>query len=363
MAVQNIIDPRSALPKYHQLKHYLLREIESGTLKPGDKIATESEFTQRCNVSRCTVRQAITELVRNGDLCRRHGVGTFVAEARYGDFGERGVFAKSPSVALSLYEMNYIVDPVFAIQAKAIGEELEERGYCLCLTSTRADMIDNSQGVIILDMAVPDSKIAEVAERVPVVVIDREADYPNAASVRADNRGGAIAAMDYLVSLGHRSIVFFVESLAFPRSQQMLSGFEDAMRKHELLAERCPVEELVSDDAGNMALQAINVINRVSPTAFLFSQDKYAVTAINVLRGIGLDVPGSISVMGFNDEPLASLLSPLLTTIKVPLAELGKEACRSLLASMRGRKVEPKVLKTELLVRQSTSSILLKTQS
>ncbi len=77
-----MLDTRSPLPLYYQLKAYIQEQITSGVWKPGERIPSESEIGDEFNISRTTTRQAIGELVNEGFLNRKHGVGTFVALPR-----------------------------------------------------------------------------------------------------------------------------------------------------------------------------------------------------------------------------------------------------------------------------------------
>ncbi len=77
----NIIDPNNPVPKYLQISNWLKEEISSGKFKEGDKLPSEAELTQMCDVSRATLRQAISSLVDNGLLIKKKGLGTFVKSA------------------------------------------------------------------------------------------------------------------------------------------------------------------------------------------------------------------------------------------------------------------------------------------
>ncbi len=77
-----MLDTKSPLPLYYQLKTYIQEKVASGSWKPGDRIPSESEIGEEFNISRTTTRQAIGELVNEGILNRKHGVGTFVALPR-----------------------------------------------------------------------------------------------------------------------------------------------------------------------------------------------------------------------------------------------------------------------------------------
>lgn len=76
------IDKQSPLPIYYQIEAYLKQQIDNGTLKPGDVLPSEREFSEQFNVSRMTVRQAIMNLVNSGYLNRQKGRGTFVASQK-----------------------------------------------------------------------------------------------------------------------------------------------------------------------------------------------------------------------------------------------------------------------------------------
>ena len=122
---EHVIDKTSPVPYYHQLKLFIVGQIESGRLIPQQRLSSESEFCERYNISRTVVRQAIKELKNDGFLTTEKGRGTFVAKPRiieglaqslagfYEDLEKRGyrvtsgiigneVSTASPSVAMAL---------------------------------------------------------------------------------------------------------------------------------------------------------------------------------------------------------------------------------------------------------------------
>ena len=117
------------------------------------------------------------------------------------------------------------------------------------------------------------------------------------------------------------------------------------------------MEEVVLEDPAYLTLKIIKLMKNFSPTALLFSRDNDACIALKILKDIGYDVPSRMSVMGYNDEPMAHLVSPSLSTIKVPLSELGEEAGKVLIARIKGEKRDIKVLEPKLLARNSTAAI------
>ena len=341
-------------PKYHKLRKEIYRQIEEGEWKVGENIPPERELAEIHNISRVTVRNALDELVYEGILHREQGRGTFVVEPSTGKRGNKEETTRT--IALCLYDVGYIADPYFSIIARGVGKALEEKGYHLHLKSTTASRIKNNnvQGIIILDQSVPDSEVVNIAKKVPVVLIDRYIYHPNISSVSVDNYKGIFTATEHLISLAHQRIAFFVENFHFFKNQQMIKGFHEALKKYGISFQDSPIEELVSNDSKHLVPKMIKLIKKFSPTALLISHDKTACIILKILKDIGCDVPSQISIMGYNDEPMAHLVSPSLSTIQVPLEELGREAGKILISRINGEKRSTKILETKLLVRNST---------
>ena len=93
------------------------------------------------------------------------------------------------------------------------------------------------------------------------------------------------------------------------------------------------------------------------PTALFVANVRAAIGALAAARRLGLSIPGDVSLVGFHDAPVAMYLDPELTTVKMPLREMGSAAIESLLALLEGRQVEDVRVATppELLVRGSTA--------
>ncbi|MFJ9381810.1 LacI family DNA-binding transcriptional regulator [Streptomyces sp. NPDC101455] len=180
------------------------------------------------------------------------------------------------------------------------------------------------------------------AEGLPVTVVDY------------DNRGGAFQAASHLLASGHRRILFLGGVPDLSSAEERRSGHLDALRAHG--ADH--IEEL--DTAGAYTRASGYARTRdalrdgVQFTAVFATTDMVALGAISALREAGRDVPGDISVVGFDDVPFAADLTPALTTVRVPYEELGRTAVRLALERGDSRNSDHRMmLGTQLVIRQS----------
>lgn len=173
-------------------------------------------------------------------------------------------------------------------------------------------------------------------------------------AVVPDNRSGSLALGRELIRLGHRNFGVVSSPLRIGSSIDKLAGFRDALEEEGL---DLPYENIVEGDFSRAAGAAAvpELLERVPAiTAIVAFNDQMAVGILSTLREQGVLVPQEISVTGFNDTPVARDLTPALSTVRVPLAEMGRRATQlALLASGDGSKGER--LPTELILRASTA--------
>jgi LacI family transcriptional regulator len=183
-------------------------------------------------------------------------------------------------------------------------------------------------------------------------------------SVDVDDEGGAVAAAEHLIGLGHRNVLV----IAIERAEHAPSGAEDVVARRlrgYRTAFRAAGVEIGDDDvivsqatfAGGLdAIQRAWLAGR-RPTAILAMSDAMAIGAIRGLRDRGLSIPADVSVVGFDDIELSQTTDPPLTTIHQPIRGKGEEAVRLLMALIAGHGQPPehRRLATELIVRASTA--------
>jgi LacI family transcriptional regulator len=194
--------------------------------------------------------------------------------------------------------------------------------------------------------------------RMPVVVID-PLNLPSTrvTSVGSTNFAGGMAATHHLLDLGHRKIAYLGGPAAAACNQARMHGYRGAME-----AEGVPVpDEYVrtgrfSYEHGVAGGAALLDLPR-PPTAVFAGSDETALGVIEAARIRGLRIPEDLSVVGFDDTPVARLAAPPLTTVRQPLREVGGVAVRTALRLAAGERAFSHHLElaTELVVRQSTA--------
>jgi len=187
----------------------------------------------------------------------------------------------------------------------------------------------------------------------PVVLASNVIPGVDAASVVADNAGGVAAAVAHLVGHGHTRIGF-VGHVGQSDIAERYAAYREAMASHGL----APLELVATGDqveSGGRA--AAEVVAATAPrwTAVVAGTDRVAVGLLDGLRCQGLDVPGDVAVVGFDDAEAAWYTDPPLTTVRQRFAELGAEAARLAVAEARGERVphERHTVPADLVVRQS----------
>lgn len=211
-------------------------------------------------------------------------------------------------------------------------------GFILIAPPTDSDIVD-----AIVDLGVP---LVTVTAGVKPGVLDVDVD---------DIHGGRLAAA-HLRKLGHRRIAHICGNTDLASTPTRRAGFEAEMLRLNLPVPGGYIQFATYD--GDKVEQAVDALLMLQPmpTAIFTGNDKMAVVAIRVLQARGFRVPQDISVIGYDDAPLAVLTSPALTTIRQPLKQMGALAASLLLRIVNGETMEPKahLLTPEIIVRGTT---------
>jgi LacI family transcriptional regulator len=191
----------------------------------------------------------------------------------------------------------------------------------------------------------------------PFVLVDYKAQSSDTPAVSATNFEGAYDAMTYLLDLGHKRIGFITGNMETgSATNERLRGYETALADRGILLD--PILIYEGDFFQPSGLQGANYLLSLStpPTAIFASNDVMASGVYEAIRARGLRIPQDVSVIGFDDIPLAAQLHPRLTTVRQPLVEMGRLATQRLLRTIEEDLEEPPgyiELPTELVVRDS----------
>ena len=196
----------------------------------------------------------------------------------------------------------------------------------------------------------------------PVVTVAMGGTQADSLDVRIDDRAAAAEMTRHLLDLGHRRIGFIVGHPNNRSSGERLQGFRDALIAAGIDPDQMPVEQgYFTYRSGLVAAQRL-LAREPQPTAIFASNDDMAAAAISVAHRAGLDVPGDVSIVGFDDTAPATTVWPELTTVRQPIAAMAEQAVDMLLAELRGRRSgrptgqNVRVLKHSLVVRESSAA-------
>ena len=247
---------------------------------------------------------------------------------------------------------------------RGIENYLLDAGYFYFMAShhRRPDLIDqyprmlmerSVEGFIMID-----TKLKEKIG-VPVVTVSGHEKVDGVTNVVLDHRRAAELALRHLVELGHTNIAF-MKGQSF--SSDTEARWDSICRAARELKVNMPADlcvELVEDTTSpQLGIPVVDqLLRRRHPFTALFAfNDTSAIGAIHSLREAGLRVPEDVSVIGFDDIPLAAFQNPALTTVRQPLEEMGAAAARTLLERITGSTETPEeiLVEPELAVRKST---------
>jgi len=331
-----IIDHKSAIPKYIQLKTQLISMITKGTFTPDGRIPSDNEFISRLKIARSTVRQALDELEKEGLIERQHGRGTFIT---------RGVVSGKAAATAGMSFGVFFPNLVYFYPAviRAIENEAYRNGHHVILCTTDYDPAKEKRrllnlfaeqyldGLIIRPLSDDPASYESLKTRnIPIVSMDERIPGLDAPAVLQDNAAGIRIACEHLVSKGHRKIGYIDALPDYTYRRERLKAFEE-------FDGRCGKKTLTLDfnTPERNIEKLIRFLKSADLTAVVCINDRMAGIVLDVCKILGYGVPSRLAVVGYDNEPFASSLTVPLTTIDPSKAEIGKTAM-TLLAGLAG---------------------------
>ncbi|BDI32080.1 arabinose metabolism transcriptional repressor [Capsulimonas corticalis] len=333
-------------PKYLDLATRLRADVQNGRLKPGDRLPSFVELRNEHRVSRGTVEKVHALLEKDGLIVREQGRGVFVAPtlrtAANGIIGFAGGGFTERSSSL-----------FWAHLLDGIQQEAAEKELPLLLLTRNSDpsIWSKIDGLL---MSVNDDETQILLEHMPAGLPCVSILHPvdEVSSVVVDDYQGTKDATDHLLALGHKRIGFLISG--FDRLiDQRLSGYRDALqsagiepslngiRQMHLRIGRDSKTEFVEQGRRTMREWLGSNWGTLGYTALIAQNDNAAVGAIEALREAGLRVPEDVSVVGYDGNETYDYFTPRLTTVHVPIQEIGARAARMLIDGLHERGREP----------------------
>jgi LacI family transcriptional regulator len=197
----------------------------------------------------------------------------------------------------------------------------------------------------------------DLAYGTPIVAVDHNVSSSTLPTVDSDNLSGAVAATEYLISLGHRRIGFLAGRPDLESARLRERGYRQALEAAGIRLD----PELIrvgGYDPESAAGPARELLER-GPTAVFAANDASAIQTMRVAHTLGLRIPEDLSVIGFDNVPESALADPPLTTIDQSIQELGSRAVEMLVRLIDGEEIDERrvLLPTQLVVRGSCAGV------
>jgi DNA-binding LacI/PurR family transcriptional regulator len=312
-----------------------------------DRPATIRDVARRAGVSHQTVSRVINGSPKVADATRERVLAAVEELGYVPSPMARGLISnRTHSLGVVADDIS---DGFFARMVAGAEAEARRRGYYLMIASVEPDddergylrlMLERRvEGLILARPSVPVAPSELVAASnagVPLVAVG-SSDLPGFPVVDVDNRQGGYDATRHLLVRGHRRIATIVGPRDWPSAAARLEGYRKALHEAGLpedpvLVEYAPAWSLESGRAA-----ATRLLDRGADLTALFAHsDRLALGAIRRFRETGLRVPDDVSVVGYDDLPVADYVEPPLTTVHQPMQEVGALAASLLLDQLTG---------------------------
>jgi LacI family transcriptional regulator len=231
-----------------------------------------------------------------------------------------------------------IANPFFAAIARTVSNEAHGRGFAVLLADTANDTQREIELLDVLAMRQPDGLVVVPvgqdgkhlrrfeSSATPIVLVDRSFPDLRLPSVVSDNRRGAAAAVDFLISRGHRRIACLRGLTGTLPDTERLQGYRDSLTRHGIRFDsRLVTGAGFGLEEGRRGTQAL-IDAGVRFTAIFAFSNLLGLGALETLRQASLDVPGDVSLVSFDEQPYSAALSVPMTTVRQDPAEIGRRA-------------------------------------
>lgn len=350
------IDRSSDEPAYRQLALGVLDLINRGEIAIGEQLPTVEEFCALTKLSRMTVQRAMQTLQQKRCVVSRRGRGAFVVAVEVQTHQRLSAgFVVRP-------HRDPHADPFYSEILHGVAEEARRANIDLAFTYGESEIertgfpLLNKVSAMLLAGQMPDSfyQFLHRAQMLYVLIDALPSSHPRDAVTSDNEKTGRILG-EYLLSLGHRRILY-LNGLPEIRSYgDRFRGFRKAFSD----AGACVIHKLhVHQQAQSVRDLLGEVLARgLDFSAVVGCNDMVAIWAMNELQDRGYRIPEHVSVCGFNNIPFAAHVRPSLTTVQIPKREMGVRGVQLLLHRLQNPKAvhETVLLDVSLVTRQSVA--------
>jgi len=259
-------------------------------------------------------------------------------------------------------------DPYFGELISGICDRAGKLGYKVILEQAKPEFIKSDQHIEIFERRYVDGILALgfndrhhflkdfSDERYPLVVVDNVFSQWNLDHVVCDYHSGADQVMNYLVQLGHRKVGMIMAAPEIRTARDVHDVYRQKLESVGVTPDDGWIADGKFTEEGGAAAAELILSRHPDVTALFAGNDKMALGAMHHVTRQGIRVPADISIVGFDDLKHAGFVIPSLTTVHLPLYEVGSLACERLVERVHGNVDRvAETLATHLIVRESTA--------
>ncbi|MBO5254720.1 MAG: LacI family DNA-binding transcriptional regulator [Opitutales bacterium] len=272
---------------------------------------------------------------------------------------------KSETIGITFYRPNADIfrHEFYLIMMSALERTMAENNYEIILSEYTDTMVERRElppflkkgkvdGMIVLGGFPSETIKLFSSTNIPVVMLDTYSE--NVDCIITDNKKAVENVMLEISKLGHTHVEYFGLSAPDYNTDMRIQGFLSGIEKYGFDKRKCKIRRNFAH-IESVEREFQKVLEQTDkPTALIASNDKVAIELINAAVEAGIDVPNDLSIVGFDDIPMASLTSPKLTTIRTDIISMGREAALRLLTKIKNpndTNIEKKVLLPKLVMR------------
>src|SRR3989338_8339273 len=275
-------------------------------------------------------------------------------------FAQRLATGKSNVIALIIPRYEGVFYSFYALELiRGVGTLCStlKLDLLLHLTDARANInLKGVGGIIFADLIGNRHQLEDaMSQGIPTVVINNCVEDLDVSCIAIDNASGAEAAVNYLVSLGHKKIAHITGDLVTQAALMRLEGYKRALKRNNIAFNDGLVFK-TDYSRGQARAAAQDMIKMPYPvTAVFVASDSMALEVMTVARELGKEIPKDLSIIGFDDNPSGLDAPVALTTVRQPLIKMAEESVKELnrLMSEKGAKIKKVLLPAELVIRES----------
>ncbi|MFP4660784.1 MAG: LacI family DNA-binding transcriptional regulator [Halanaerobiales bacterium] len=238
----------------------------------------------------------------------------------------------------------------FSLVLSSTADYLEEREETLKMIRNR-----KVDGVILMASRINDELINNLLEyKFPFVLIGRSPEHPNIPIVNNDNIKATYNAVKYLIENGYKRIMALSGPKEYIVSQDRSTGYEKALSEYGYKKSKIMYTTNFTYQEGYRATMELKEIINDIDAIFAFD-DMIALGALRAVQALDINVPEELAILGFNDDPMVSYLKPALSTVRIPIIEMGEQAAEMIIKMINEKEYygEELIIPTELMIRES----------